>query len=212
VSRVNGRRFTMNCLLAILAVVCQGHPAFPEGPVPGPGYDGSAGSVWLDRFLELDGMEYGDFLAELELFEQRTGPGWGRRPSTWRWVPRIREWEREFPEMEGLGSLLGRLDLEWSQHAYLDAITAWTDYRLEAVASTYRGDGGRDDFFLYFTGGGSWEPSTDLFAGDDMFRGEAGDIVAETVALIRGMLSPGQMETAASLVRDGGLSRRGYRY
>ncbi len=198
--------------LLMLAIVCQLHPAFPEGPVPGPGYDGSAGSIWLDRFLDLDGMDYGDFLAELELFEERTGPGWGRRPSTWRWMTRIREWEREFPEMEGLGGLLGRLDLEWSQHAYLDALTAWTDFRLQAAASAYGRNDRRDDFFREFTGEGSWEPSSDLFAGDDLFYGEAGEMVAEAVELIRGMLTPDQMETAASLVRDGGLSRRGYRY
>ncbi len=202
----------MNCPLMLLVLACGFYPAFPESTVPGPGYDGSAGSVWLDRFLALDGMEYGEFLTELGLFEQRTGPGWGRRPSTWRWIHRVGEWEREFPEMSGLGALLCRLDLDWSQHAYLDALTAWTNYRLEAAASTYGGESRRDAFFRDFTGGGAWVPSADLFAGENLFHGEAGDMVAEAVALIREMLTPDQMETASSLVRDGGFDRGRRRY
>lgn len=193
-------------VLPLLIVVSMAF-AFRGGSVPEPGYDGSAGSVWLDRFLAEGGVSYSEFLSELELFETETGRGWGRRPSTWRWVPRIREWERMVPEMQGLTDLLGRLDLEWPQHAYLDALTAYVDFNRVQIRSTYGLEDRRTRFFETFAGNGQLylnnEPDEDY---------ESLDLVTWAVGEIRAMLSPDQMESAADIVSSGEQSFRPGRY
>jgi len=197
----------MKRAVGILLIVVPVAFAFRGVSVPEARYDGSAGSVWLDRFLACDGMSYSAFLSELELFEAETGRGWGRRPSTWRWAPRMREWERIAPEMEGLADLLGRLDLEWSQHAYLDALTAYVDYYRFSMRSTYGLEDSRTRFFESFAGDGPLQlgnpPEADC---------ESLDLVARAVGEIRAMLSPEQMESAAELVSSGCRSFRPYRY
>ncbi|MFO7626267.1 MAG: hypothetical protein R6V62_03290 [Candidatus Fermentibacteraceae bacterium] len=181
--------------------------AFRGGSVPEARYDGSAGSVWLDRFLAEGGVSYSAFLSELSLFEAETGRGWGRRPSTWRWAPRMREWERMVPEMEGLANLLGRLDLEWSQHAYLDALTAYVDYNRTRIRSTYGLDDRRTRFFENFAGTGP------LFLNDAPDADyESLDLVSWAVGEIRAMLSPDQMESAADIVSSGAQMFRPGRY
>lgn len=181
--------------------------AFRGASVPEARYDGSAGSVWLDRFLAADGLSYSVFLTELEQFETETARGWGRRPSTWRWAPRIREWERMVPEMEGLTDLLGRLELEWSQYAYLDALTAYVDYCRVQIRSTYGLEHSRARFFENFAGTGpihlSDVPGTDY---------ESLDLVSWAVGEMRAMLSPEQRESAADIVSSGVPSFRPGRY
>lgn len=192
------------CLLLVSAAILS---AFGGASVPEARYDGSAGSVWLDCFLSRDGISYTAFLTELELFEAGTGSGWGRRPSTWRWAPRIREWERMVPEMEGLSDLLARLDLEWSQHAYLDALTAYVDYTRESIGSTYGIADRRTRFFEAFAGTGPIELGDAPEAGSECL-----DLVSWAVGEIRAMLSPGQLESAAELVSTGCRSFRPDRY
>ena len=190
--------------------VCMG---FRGGSVPEAGYDGSAASMWLDRFLAEDGLDYQAFLVELEGFDQRMDRGWGQRPSTWRWMPRLREWERAVPEMEGLSALLGRLGLEWSQHAYLDALTAYVDYNLQAMESTYGSENGRMRFFEAFTASSAPTASSFmLFDGDDLFEDEARDIISRAVVDIRGMLNAAQIEEASRIVSEEGYPFRSGRY
>lgn len=192
------------CLLLVSATLLS---AFGGASVPGARYDGSAGSIWLDCFLARDGISYSDFLTELELFEAETGNAWGRRPSTWRWAPRIREWERMAPEMEGLSDLLARLDLEWSQQAYLDALTAYVDYTRDRIGSTYGTADRRTGFFEAFSGTGPIELGDTPGAGSESL-----DLVSWAVGEIRAMLSPGQLESAAELVSTGCRSFRQNRY
>jgi len=197
----------MKRAVGILLIVVPVAFAFRGGSVPEARYDGSAGSVWLDRFLACDGMSYSAFLSELELFEAETGRGWGRRPSTWRWAPRMREWERIVPEMQGLAELLGDLDLEWSQHAYLDALTAYVDYNRFSMRSTYGLEDSRTRFFENFTG------NAPLHLGDSPDADyESLDLVTWAVGEIRAMLSPEQVESAADIVSSGVPSFRPGRY
>lgn len=197
----------MKSIAALLFIVVSVMFAFSGGSLPEARYDGSAGSVWLDNFLAEGGISYSAFLSELALFEAETGRGWGRRPSTWRWTPRIREWERMVPEMEGLTDLLGRLDLEWSQHAYLDALTAYVDYNRVRIRSTYGLEDSRTRFFENFAGTGplylSDAPDADY---------ESLDLVLWAVGEIRAMLSPDQKESAAEIVSSGAASFRPGRY
>lgn len=197
----------MKLVAHLLIIALPAAFAFRGGSVPEARYDGSAGSVWLDRFLAEGGIPYSAFLTELAHFETETGRGWGRRPSTWRWAPRIREWERMVPEMEGLTDLLGRLDLEWSQHAYLDALTAYVDYNRLRIRSTYGLEDSRTGFFEAFSGTGpiylNDAPDTDY---------ESLDLVSWAVGEIRAMLSPDQRESAADIVSSGTQSFRPGRY
>ncbi len=196
-------------VLVALSVCAARRPAmYPE-----PRYDGSAGSVWLDRFLAEGGMEYQTFLAELDAFEAGIERGWGHRPSTWRWIQRIREWERMVPEMEGMGYLLGRLNLERSQHVYLDALTAYVEFNLYQVGSTYGGESARTLFFEAFTGGSySPESMAMMFRGGGHYDDEARDMIAWALSDIRGMLSEAQLEEAARLVAGYGTGFRPGRF
>lgn len=194
-------------LVLVILAFCSSVSAFRGSSLPEARYDGSAGSVWLDRFLADGGISYSAFLSELAQFEAETGRGWGRRPSTWRWAPRIREWERVVPEMEGFADLLGRLDLEWSQHAYLDALTAYVDYNRFSIRSTYGLEESRTRFFENFAGTGP------LHLGDSPDADyESLDLVTWAVGEIRAMLSPEQMESAADIVSSGVPSFRPGRY
>lgn len=197
----------MNSLVFILLAVSSFSSGQGDASIPEARYDGSAGSIWLDRFLAEDGIPYSVFLDELEVFEAETGRGWGRRPSTWRWAPRIREWERMFPEMDGLSDLLGRLDLEWSQHAYLDALTAYVDCTRGRIGSTCGIADRRTRFFEAFAGTGPIELGDTPGAGSECL-----DLVSWAVGEIRAMLSPGQLEGAAELVSTGCRPFRPNRY
>lgn len=199
-------------LLTILTVLSTGYfrgdPGYPE-----PRYDGSVGSIWLDRFLAAGGMDYRSFLMEMDQFDPWMERGWGYRPSSWRWIPRMTEWERMIPEIEGMGYLLSRLDLDREQHYYLDALTAYVDFNLSRLRGTGGVDRSRRQFFEAFTGD-SFSPSSVamIFEGGGFSDHETRDMIGWALGEIRSMLTYGQMEEAARLTSLYGGRFRTWRY
>ncbi len=162
------------------------------------GYAGhSVGEIMLDSFLADDGMTYAEFREE---YEEYRNEQWGR-PSSSGWLVRMYDWESEIPAMRGISRLLSRVDLSNEQYYYLDALTFYVEYRLEAVRSTYGFDTGRMDFFQAFTQGMYME-TTVYFALEERqwYQSEMNDLMAWTMGMVNDMLSSEQLEDARYIV------------
>ena len=162
------------------------------------GYSGySSGEIMLDRFLSNDGMTFNEFRVEFEDFQNDQ---WGR-PSSRGWIVRMYDWESEIPAMRGISRLLSRLALSRDQHCYLDALTFYTEFQLEAVRSTYGTDSGRMEFFQAFTEDVYMETSV-YFAFEERqwYQSEMNDLMAWTMGMVNDMLTTEQLDDAAYIV------------
>ncbi len=159
--------------------------------------DYSVGEIMLDRFLENGGMTYLEFSEEYENYQSEQ---WGR-PSSSRWLFRMYDWESEIPAMRGISRLLSRIDLSREQGCYLDALTFYVDFQLDAIRSTYGSDSGRMDFFQAFTEDMYME-TTVYFAFEQRqwYQSEMNDLMSWTMGLVNDMLTTGQMEDARYIV------------
>ncbi|MCD4708882.1 MAG: hypothetical protein K8S62_14215 [Candidatus Sabulitectum sp.] len=162
------------------------------------GYSGhSAGEIMLDRFLANDGMTYTEFREEFEDFRSDQ---WGR-PSSRGWLVRMYDWESEIPAMRGISRLLSRLDLSRDQYCYLDALTFYVEFHLEALRSTYGADSGRMDFFEAFTEDMYME-TTVYFAFEERqwYQSEMNDLMAWAMGMVNDMLTTEQLDDAGYIV------------
>ncbi|MCK5131798.1 MAG: hypothetical protein KAR40_06550 [Candidatus Sabulitectum sp.] len=157
----------------------------------------SAGEIMLDRFLANDGMTYMEFHEEFEDFQNDQ---WGR-PSSRGWLARMYDWESEIPAMRGISRLLSRIDLSREQYYYLDALTFYVEFHLEAIRSTYGLDSGRMDFFQAFTDDMYME-TTVYFAFEERqwYQSEMNDLMAWTMGMVNDMLSTEQLDDARYIV------------
>ncbi len=162
------------------------------------GYSGhSAGEIMLDRFLAHDGMTFYEFSEEFEDFQNEL---WGR-PSSRGWLVRMYDWESEIPAMRGISRLLSRLDLTRDQFYYLDALTYYVQFQLEALRSTYGADYDRMDFFQAFTEEMYME-TTVYFAFEERqwYQSEMNDLMAWAMGVVNDMLSTEQLDDARYIV------------
>ena len=159
--------------------------------------DYSVGEIMLDRFLENGGMTYLEFSEEYENYQSEQ---WGR-PSSSRWLVRMYDWESEIPAMRGISRLLSRIDLSREQGCYLDALTFYVDFQLDAIRSTYGSGSGRMDFFQAFTEDMYME-TTVYFAFEQRqwYQSEMNDLMSWAMGLVNDMLTTGQMEDARYIV------------
>ena len=151
----------------------------------------------LDRFLANDGLTFEEFREEFADFQNDQ---WGR-PSSRGWIVRMYDWESEIPAMRGISRLLSRLALSRDQHCYLDALTFYTEFQLEAVRSTYGTDSGRMDFFNAFTEDVYME-TTVYFAFEERqwYQSEMNDLMAWTMGMVNDMLTAEQLDDAEYIV------------
>lgn len=162
------------------------------------GYSGySSGEIMLDRFLVDDGMTYIEFCEEFDDFQIEQ---WGR-PSSRGWLVRMYDWESEIPAMRGISRLLSRLDLNRDQLFYMDALTCYIEFQLEALRSTYGFESGRKDFFQAFTDEMYMETSV-YFAFEERqwYQSEMNDLMAWTMGMVNDMLSTEQLADARYIV------------
>ncbi|MCK5785385.1 MAG: hypothetical protein KAH54_02370 [Candidatus Sabulitectum sp.] len=162
------------------------------------GFSGySSGEIMLDRFLANDGLTFEEFREEFADFQNDQ---WGR-PSSRGWIVRMYDWESEIPAMRGISRLLSRLALSRDQHCYLDALTFYTEFQLEAVRSTYGTDSGRMDFFNAFTEDVYME-TTVYFAFEERqwYQSEMNDLMAWTMGMVNDMLTAEQLDDAEYIV------------
>ena len=162
------------------------------------GYSGhSAGEIMLDRFLAEDGITFFEFTEEFEDFRNEL---WGR-PSSRGWLVRMYDWESEIPAMRGISRLLSRLDLTRDQFYYLDALTCYVEFQLEALRSTYGDGNDRMDFFQAFTEEMYME-TTAYFAFEERqwYQSEMNDLMAWTMGMVNDMLSTEQLDDARYIV------------
>ncbi len=164
------------------------------------GFSGySAGEIMLDTFLAEDGLTFALFQ---ENFSEYQTDQWGRI-STRGWLNRMYLWENDIPAIRGISRLLTRLDLSRDQYSYLDALTYYVEFQLEALRSTDGSGDDRMDFFEAFTDDMYMETSVYFtFGAGQWYRDEMNDLMAWTMGMINDMLTDEQLEEAEYIVEE----------
>ena len=161
--------------------------------------DYSAGEIMLDTFLAEDGLTYDEFQ---DSFGDYQNDQWGR-VSNRGWLNRMYQWENDIPAMRGISRLLSRLDLTQNQYSYLDALTYYVEFQLEALRSTDGSDNDRMDFFDAFTDDMYMETSVYFsFGAGQWYRDEMNDLMAWSLGMVNDMLSAEQLVEARYIVEN----------
>ncbi len=164
------------------------------------GYSGySTGEIMLDSFLAEDGLAFDEFQDSFEFYQENRDQ-WGR-VSNRGWMNRMYRWENEVPAMSGISRLLTTLDLSQDQYSYLDALTYYVDFQLEALRSTSGSSADRMDFFDAFTDDMYMETSVYFsFGARQWYQDEMNDLMAWTMGMVNDMLSDDQLADARYIV------------
>jgi|GEM_PF-5987419 len=180
-------KMEVSVMVAVLSVLC----LFGIG-----GYYSE--EVMLDRFLADDGLSFSEFCLEIADEDYMGGSRWS---STGMWSSRMYDWESRTPAMRGVSRLLSRLDLSREQYWYLDALTYYVEYRLDAIRSTFDSESGRMDFFRTLTEDQYMETSAFFaFEENQWYQTEINDLLAETMGMVNEMLTAEQLEDARYIV------------
>jgi hypothetical protein len=152
----------------------------------------------LDHFLADDGLSFSDFCTAISDEDYSGSSRWS---SSGRWYARMYDWESRIPAMRGVSRLLSRLDLTSEQYWYLDALTFYVEYRLDAIRSTFDSESGRMDFFRTFTEDMYME-TTAFFAFEEnqWYQSEMNDLLAWSMGMVNDMLTAEQIENARYIV------------
>ena len=161
--------------------------------------DYSAGEIMLDSFLAEDGLTFVEFQ---ENYSEYQNDQWGGI-STRGWLNRMYLWENDIPAMRGISRLLTRLDLSRDQYSYLDALTYYVEFQLEALRSTDGSGDERMDFFDAFTDDMYMETSVYFsFGARQWYQDEMNHLMAWTMGMINDMLSDDQLDEAKRIVEN----------